>query len=57
MKKENKKLKEEVEDIKQQIFESEKSRLRGAKTYSPDEVDEKIQETLKIKRSWKRSLF
>jgi hypothetical protein len=51
MNKEDKVLKKELKDIKQKILKSEKSRLKEAKTYSQDEVDERIKETLETQRS------
>jgi hypothetical protein len=51
MKKENKASEKELKDIKHKIIEAEKSRLKGAKTYSVDEVDKKIKKTLETKRS------
>jgi hypothetical protein len=41
----------ELKDIKHKIIEAEKSRLKGTKTYSADEVDKKIKETLETQRS------
>ena len=41
----------ELKDIKQKILKSEKCRLKEAKTYSQDEVDERIKETLETQRS------
>jgi hypothetical protein len=51
MKKENKVSEKELKDIKHKIIEAEKSRLKGAKTYSAEEVDKKIKETLENQRS------